>query len=192
MYERTDSDTDSYQDMWEVGAALGFDKKETERITQYLVDEGLLEYPTMGGTIAITHFGVIQIEEALAAPEEPTHYFPPINIVNVGTMTGSTIQQAGSVRSQSVITSGSELNELKEFVKSLEEILQDLGDEGSETEDLKAQIETLRAQLTAPNPNRSILFHALSSVANIFEGMMGSILASQLLPQVQIWLSRLS
>src|SRR6185437_4570001 len=59
----------------------------------YLVEEGLLERVAFQGVIAITHHGVKEIEQARREPEKRTTHFPPINVIHIGQMTGSQIQQ---------------------------------------------------------------------------------------------------
>jgi hypothetical protein len=86
VYERTDGDTSEALDMWQLGEELGFESDETQKIVDYLVGEGLLEYRAIGGVVGITHAGVVQVEAALSHPEQPTHYFPAvINVLHVGT-----------------------------------------------------------------------------------------------------------
>jgi hypothetical protein len=97
LYDKTGGDEHSHPSMWDIGGDLGFSRPETELMVQYLKGEHLLTFAAMGGYISITHYGVLQVEQALSAPERPTQYFPPvINILQIGTVSGSHIQQAGS------------------------------------------------------------------------------------------------
>jgi len=91
LYEKSGGDKLNDQNMFGVGTELGFSEAETMAITQYLNGENLIEHTTIGGGIAITHYGVKEVEGALSHPEESTHYFPPVNIINIHHMEGSQI-----------------------------------------------------------------------------------------------------
>lgn len=96
LYEKTDGSTDLVLNMWELGDELGWERPTTSRTVDYLEAEGLLEFAAMGGEIAITHAGVVEVEQSLSTPEAPTEHFPPaatVNILNIQTMIGSQVQQ---------------------------------------------------------------------------------------------------
>lgn len=107
LYEITGGDKYHHVNMWELGDELGFDRDETKKISQYLKGEYLLEFGTLDGGINITHEGVKEIEDAFSHPEEPTQYFPSVNIINIHHMEGSQIQQ-GSTQSTHTQSSDSE------------------------------------------------------------------------------------
>lgn len=75
LYEITGGNLFASVNMWELGQELGFTRSDTDLIVQYLVGEGLVKYFTLGGGIVITHWGVVQVEEALTQPDKPTQYF---------------------------------------------------------------------------------------------------------------------
>ncbi len=72
VYEITDGDETPSANMWEIGEKLGLTKDETQKIVDYLVGEGLIDYRAMGGEIELKHYGIVQVEEALSNPEKPT------------------------------------------------------------------------------------------------------------------------
>lgn len=126
LYEKTGGDKFNRVSMWELGNELGFERDETHSITQYLTGEGLMEYAALEGIIAITHYGVKEVEKALIHPEQPTHYFPPVNIINIEHMEGSQIQQ-GTISSTQTgnfqVTNGSDISQ---FIGILKEKLSEL------------------------------------------------------------------
>ena len=77
----------------DIGKELNFSKDDISTIPQYLKGEGLIRYTEFGGSIAITHEGVIEVEKALSEPDQPSHYFPPVNIINIQHMESSQFQQ---------------------------------------------------------------------------------------------------
>jgi hypothetical protein len=114
LYEKSRGDKFNRVSMWELGNELDFERNETRSITQYLGSAGLMEYATMGGGIAITHYDVKEVEEALRHPEQPTHYFQPVNIINIQHMEGSQIQQGTNSSSQTghfQLSNGADISE---------------------------------------------------------------------------------
>ena len=63
------------------------------RLSNYLKQEGLLEYVALGGIIAITHMGVLEVEQSREKPSQPTQHFPALNII-FGNVTNSQISQS--------------------------------------------------------------------------------------------------
>ena len=105
LYDVTEGDRYSHVSMYDLGKDLGFERKETEGIVDYLFGEHLLTYAGLGGIISMTHEGVKEVESALDNPKKPTEHFPPINIIQVDKMINSQIQQSTkeSEQSQNVI-----------------------------------------------------------------------------------------
>jgi hypothetical protein len=158
-----------------IGAKLGFDRRHSQKIADYLDGEGLLRYAAAGPQLEITHWGVKEVEEALSAPEQPTEHFPPIfvtqNYLHVETMSQSQIQQGtvGSSQAQQVDVDG--LGELLAELRSLAAAL-DLN--GEQRREYKADIGSAAAQLTSPRPNVPILRESLHSIRRILEGAAGA------------------
>jgi hypothetical protein len=151
-----------------------------------------MEYAVMGGIVAITHFGVVQVEQALSTPEKPTEYFPPvINILSVGSMTGSQVQQAGAGSAFAGTLSDVDLGKLRSLILDIKAVFADPSTNADVRAQLEPQVVTLDAQVCAPRPNKVIVREALNSVRNILEGMAGSLLASGLLSRIHEWLARL-
>jgi hypothetical protein len=67
LYEASGGDTTGAIQMREIGAELGLEDQETDRIVQWLVDRGLVRWFSFGGNISITPEGV---DAAEAAPNE--------------------------------------------------------------------------------------------------------------------------
>lgn len=162
--------------MHDVGDELGFDHRLTNVVTEYLEGEGLVMYAAVGGQVAITHYGIVQIEEALSKPEDPTEYFPPFNIIQVGQMIDSQIQQASPGPTELVLGEGKE-QELRELIESLRNSLEELGLDHQQKSDLQAEILTMEAQASKSKPNRAIITETLKSACRILEAAAGGALA---------------
>lgn len=83
LYEETEGDLFQMVNEAELADKLGLTQEETNRIVDYLREEGLLKIPTFGGNVSITHFGRVQIENALSEPQKPTAYFPSVDSINL-------------------------------------------------------------------------------------------------------------
>jgi hypothetical protein len=191
LYERTDGNEEVDIHMYELGTSLGFSREETDAAVQYLAGENLVEHVAFGGAIAITHFGVTQVEQALSSPEEPTEYFPPvINILNIGAVSGSQIQQAGHASQFSADLTATDYAALGGFIAELKAISGQAGADANRGAEFSAQVATLEAQIASPRPNRAILREALATIRSVLESMAGSIAASGLLERTNDWLGR--
>lgn len=74
IYELTDGDETKILGL-ETGEEL--DPKEIQSIIDYLAGEGLVKsLADEGALLSITHRGVVEVEQALLNPKEPTEHFP--------------------------------------------------------------------------------------------------------------------
>lgn len=179
LYDITGGNEHRYVSMWDIGQTLGFDREDTSRIVQYLSGEYLLEHKYLGGGIGITHHGVVEVENALSSPDTPTHYFPPVNVINVGTMIGSTIQQ-GSPEATQFASFENQLGSIRDFVQNVRSNLNELELPDAAHQDLIAELDTLDAQMQTSRPKQSILSECLLSVRTILEGAGGAVVAGLL------------
>jgi hypothetical protein len=141
FYDKSGGDRFSGFDMWEIGDELGFARDETERITDYLVGENLLEHQGVGA-ISLTHFGIREVEEALSHPERPTHHFPAVNIINIHHMEGSQIQQGVISSNQSGTFEFNNKNDISAFIELLKSKFPDLRLRAEEESELKSDVGT--------------------------------------------------
>lgn len=166
----------------QIGKELGFDKDLAWKIVFYLKDEGLVKL--YGKSITISHPGVREVERALSNPNEPTLYFPPdINIIAVGQMKNSQIQQASPGAKQVTTIDESKYEQLKEFIQSLKESIEQLELEPQQKSDLQAEIQTMDAQMSSSKPKYTVITECLGSIRRILEGATGSAIASGLLSE---------
>lgn len=184
LYGKTGGDKFNLVNMWDLGNELGFSKEETKTITQYLKGEGLMEYATIGGGIGITHYGVKEVEDARSHPEQPTHYFPPVNIINIHHMEGSQIQQGTISSTQTGSFLIKNKNDIVEFVKLLKEKLPEFNLNSEDKSAIKADIATLESQVASSRPKPGILKECLTSIQRVLEGAGGTIISQQLLPYI--------
>ena len=128
LYDKSESDTFTDYNLYEIGEELGWDKQTTELAVYYLIQERLID-PLMGGHASISHQGVKEIEHALTVPEKPTTYFPAVinmfgdfrgSVVNVASILTSVRQGVSALSGVDAVTK----QELQQLVEQLKEALQ--------------------------------------------------------------------
>jgi hypothetical protein len=181
VYDKSGGNRLSRVRIQEIAADLNLDEDEAHRIADYLIGESLLEWAAMGGLMAITHWGIKEIEEAIAAPNEETEHFPPLviaeNYIHVGSMVGSSLQQ-GTQDSVQILASTLDLAELKALVDEIREALRAASLSEADQEEAGADLATLDAQIASPRLKPGIVRESLSSLKRIMEGAMGAGVAS--------------
>jgi hypothetical protein len=118
-------------------------------------------------------------KQAASAANYHVHFHGPV--------TTSQIQQ-GSIHSSQTISSEIDINRLLDFLTDLRDRMPELSLRAELERQMAADVASVEAQLTAPQPKRSIIAECLSSVRNVLEGCVGSLIASGLLQQLStIW-----
>lgn len=161
-----------------------------------LVRQGLLEDPYLeGGTYFLTDMGRFAYEEAVEKPATPTQQFPSVvNITNnIGTMTGSQLQQAthSSTQSMTATINGDAVGAVKAVLQVFEHHLASIALADDARKELEAELSTLRVQVDSPKPKATILAECLKSVRVIVEGVASAALSNAVLPQIGIALAAL-
>jgi hypothetical protein len=171
---------------------LGLPDEELADACMYLEGEHLIRSTrTMWGhltpyIINITHRGIKEMEQSLQAPTKPTEHFPPaISIINVhGDVIGSPIQ-SGSPGASQAVTLEINLEQVRDFLRKLEEAAPSLELPEAEGQELTAEVATLRAQVNSPRPKKQIVRESLRSIRTILEGAAGNLSATGLLDILQ-------
>ena len=183
LYEESDGNTFKACYVEDIGVAVGFCSEEVMKIRQYLKGEGLLK--SLGGrTVAITHEGIKEIEEALSNPNKPTEHFPAvINNFNTNINHAENLQiQQGTVASQqSAVFNSSSKNEIQALLSQLKSQLSELKLTLDAEADLETDVATIEIQLNSPRPKTGIINESLGSIRNILEGAAGGVAAQQLM-----------
>lgn len=181
LYEAGGGDEYAFISMFAIGESLGFDRGYTSNIAQYLKGEGLIEFRALGGIISISHYGIREVEDAISHPEQPTHYFPAVNNITIGTMINSSIQQASPEATQVFSQGDVRIGELKTLVDQIKNSLDQLTLSPGDRQDVEADISTIEAQLAASKPKTTIISECLSTIRSVLEGVAGSAIATGLI-----------
>lgn len=64
LYEVVEGNENRVTGMERVGKDLGFSAEETERIVNYLLEEGFVFLPGLGGELAITPKGIAEVRRS--------------------------------------------------------------------------------------------------------------------------------
>jgi len=187
LYNLAGGDEFKWFNMFQIGKELGFDRALTDNIVRYLKRERLIELGPRN-IIGISHDGIRKIEEALPNPDIPTPP-PPTNIVAIGQMINSQIQQASPEATQVGTVNEDRYEELKEVIQSLKESIDKLDLESQDKSDIQAEIQTIEAQMSSSKPKVTIITECLGSIRRILEGAASS-LASSLLSKIVALLGR--
>ncbi|HAN19559.1 MAG: hypothetical protein A2X13_15055 [Bacteroidetes bacterium GWC2_33_15] len=174
LYDTTDGNSAYMINMWKLGDELGFDRGKIHNVVDYLIGEGLIEPKALGGGIAITHYGIIEIEEVQSNPDFPTQHFLPMNVIHIENMNNSAIQQGSSYSTQTINFSADKTEDLKKIINEIENIKEQIILDRLMFDELVSEIETLKSQIKSPKPKNIILTESLKTVRSILEGVVGN------------------
>lgn len=188
LYDSSNGSTDAVFDMHEVGSELLFDSEETSKVVDYLINENLIQPFGLGGTIQLTHWGLKEVEDAIENPDQPTPHFP-INIINIGSMNNSTLQQATHNSSITVAIDQRKLDELSNILSSLKGIQSTLDTSIDLHKELISEIETIASQQRSPRPKSIIITESLKVVKEILEKITVNAATPAIIDQITSFLN---
>jgi hypothetical protein len=174
LYDTTDGSSAYMVDMWELGAELGFDRGKIHNIVDYMSDEGLIVPKALGGAIAITHDGIIEIEDSQSNPDSPTRHFLPINVIHIENMNNSAIQQGTSYSTQTINFNTEKTDVLKKIINEIDNIKEQITFDRLVFDELVSEIDTLKTQIKSPKPKSIIVTESLKTIRSILEGVAGN------------------
>jgi hypothetical protein len=107
------------------------------------------------------------------------------NTITIGSMHNSQIQQDSDNSNQNYGTTDFR-KDLESFIDELKKDLHKLDDDQEAKQSLKADLDTIKAQLGSSSPKKSILRECLSSARNILEGSAGGVLTNYIPAATQL------
>jgi hypothetical protein len=195
IYEETRDRTHPVDDVTQL--AIGLTEEESRAAWRYLRDKALIQTFNLDYAARINGNGVDAIENAQKHPNQPTSGFPLVtynnvyNTVSVGSMVGSSVQQAGAHANQKQTTAYSSQDkrpDLERLVVEFTAHLNELNIDAHQKRKAGAQIATLKAQLTDDEPDPVIVEQAGRTLRNVTEGAIGSLIATAVQPAVWHWI----
>jgi hypothetical protein len=174
LYEKTDGNAQLIISRFTIGKELGFDIQKTRNVVDYLKGEYLIESVTLDGGIKILHNGVVEIEESMSKPNEPTEHFSPVNFIHVENMHNSNIQQGTNNSTQTINYTPEKTNDLRDIIRQIEEIKNQLHLSGEIYDELVNDIDTIKLQLDSPKPKGIIITEILKSIMATLTALSGN------------------
>lgn len=116
------------------------------------------------------------LKEGESPPSRP-------NVINVGTMYGSTIQQATENTSATIDYKSQEAG-LRDLLSQIRSSMNALELSAAARTQIDVDARTVEAQLLSPHPKPVVVRESLQSMRNILEGMVGSVIASGLVFEI--------
>ncbi|WP_164710946.1 hypothetical protein [Euzebya pacifica] len=173
LYDRSNADTRQILDGKALAAAAGVPDEQTRPVASYLEEAGLVRCTwAMGGPpdFQITVRGIQEIEDALAAPDQPTRHLPAINIIHATHISGP-IQQGGQGNVQRTTLPATD--EISAAVRELRQALDSIDDPAAHAR-AEVHVQLLEAQAHEGALDHGTLKWALDALAQIGYGMAGS------------------
>lgn len=165
LYDLTDGNPKRIGPPEKVGASIEATAAEAFDIASYLHREGLVEL--VNRRLSITHAGAKLIEGARTGSVNETEQFRPTVIYNVfhntGSITGSTIQQAGHDAHQAVGVNQEVRSMLEQFLRDLRADLARAPD-SDEKRYVAADAKAMEEELALPKPRAGTLKERLVSI----------------------------
>jgi hypothetical protein len=107
---------------------------------------------------------------------------------HIGNMHNSQLQQDSAGATQSLSVTETNTTELKNFIEELKKAMDSLQLAQEQSQELNEAIAMLEIQVNSAKPNNVIIRESGRTVRNVLEGMTGSIIASGLIYQLELFL----
>jgi hypothetical protein len=172
LYDKTNGGESDELDMWELGEELGFSAQETSAVLEYLAGEGLLANDVSQSGVSLSHAGVVEVEQAMQAPEQPTQHFPlqvVHNVIHVDKMVNSQILQGSPGATQTGTFSAQDMNTILHWAAEVRKALPQLTLASDDLTNAEANLATIEAQAKARKPNPTILSLAGVAIRGLLE-----------------------
>jgi len=187
LYDETDGDRLSRISIWEAGESVGLDRQETRKAYDYLVNEGLVKASAMNGGASITHAGIIEVEQAEKAPQQPTEHFPANTAIHIhGNVTGSALQvgNTGSTQTANITVGAQDIGGLVLWLDKLKQNIPILGLSDEATLKLTRNVTALENEAQEKEPDRNVLKTMLDRAKHLLETVGGHMVAVELLNEL--------
>jgi len=151
LYHRTLGDGSVKVSMYDIGESLGLDRKLSLRTAEELIGTGLAEIKTLSGGIGITADGVTEAQQLGASLQD-------IAGSNISLQDVPVLDESGHQAVEQVVTKlKGHTNQYALDFDSLAELMADL--------------KTIDAQLSSPNPKTAIIRECFRSIVGLLQSM---------------------
>ena len=166
-----------------LAATIGSTEPEALAAWRYLKQRALINThgDHVAGAASVNANGIDTIEKAREQPSQPPPGFGSVtyNTVHIHHMQGGAIQQAGahSTQHQTITYNSKDLVDLQQAIEILSQRIDELNLDAATKNNALAQVDTIKAQLSADKPIPTILTEAGRSLRNITEGAISELIA---------------
>ncbi|MEO0005041.1 MAG: hypothetical protein ABIK49_03450 [candidate division WOR-3 bacterium] len=150
---------------------IGLDETLIDPEINWLIENGYVT--EKDERLWITDTGISYIDGSSAHPSPI-----PSNVVIVGEMSNSVIQQAGTGSTQSVEFNLNRLRELRALVNELKQSLPQIELDAESKAVLESDVNTLEVQLNSPRPKSQIISECINTIRDILTSAGGSFAAA--------------
>ena len=151
--------------------------RDDRALLDFLEGEGLIRTRRNAGgnayLIQITHPGVVEVEQALASPNEPTQHFAPINSITImGNVSGGQIGIASGDLTQTAMYNGSQSDSVKAWLEEYRAALPGL-DDGLRLV-AKQQLDQAMAEIDKPDAHPGLIGGLLTSLKSFAQSSIAA------------------
>ena len=151
LYHRTLGDGSVKVSMYDIGESLGFDRKLSLRTAEELIGTGLAEIKTLSGGIGITADGVTEAQQLGASLQDSAGS-------NISLQDVPVLDESGHQAVEQVVTNLK--GQTSQYALDFDSLAE-----------LMADLKTIDAQLSSPNPKTAIIRECFRSIVGLLQSM---------------------
>ena len=151
LYHRTLGDGSVKVSMYDIGESLGFDRKLSLRTAEELIGTGLAEIKTLSGGIGITADGVTEAQQLGASLQDSAGS-------NISLQDVPVLDESGHQAVEQVVTNLK--GQTSQYALDFDSLAE-----------LMADLKTIDAQLSSPNPKTAIIRECFRSIVGVLKAV---------------------
>jgi hypothetical protein len=151
LYHRTLGDGSVKVSMYDIGESLGLDRKLSLRTAEELIGTGLAEIKTLSGGIGITADGVTEAQQLGASLQDSAGS-------NISLQDVPVLDESGHQAVEQVVTNLK--GQTSQYALDFDSLAE-----------LMADLKTIDAQLSSPNPKTAIIRECFRSIVGLLQSM---------------------
>lgn len=179
LYDATDGNEHMHVGTYELANSVGIDRSQITALVQYLEGEYLIqaEWDYDGpGSVSIAHPGVLEVEQALRAPDLPTEHFAPLASVNITNFYGdaAAIQIAQGCQSvkQTMRYDSPRADTVRKLIEDYRAALG--GIEGAQRGEAEQKLDLLETEINKPDAHPALVEGLLGSLRTFAQNAIAS------------------
>lgn len=178
LYDLTDGNEGRGERFFDLADQEGLTREQAEEVLYYLKGEGLIRLMATGPIVAITHAGVVEVEDSIKDPQRPTEHFSASVIQYFNGAVGAVQNAANSTAhvTQAIGIDGAELMRLIEQLRP--QLRPDLEDE--QRREANELLDALEVEAKSSRPKGALLRAIGSRLPSFLMDAGSSLLATWL------------